>query len=91
MSYSLMEEQLLLEACNNVSVSGTKFISNRAKLGGAIDVSTNRALVALSGNTFIGNFADYGGVLYSTSNINGVIIELNYDTIKNNTANIGII
>ena len=82
---------ITIEACNNVSVSGTKFISNRAKLGGAIDVSTNRALVALSGNTFIGNFADYGGVLYPTSNINGVIIELNYNTIKNNTANIGII
>ena len=82
---------ITIEACNNVSVNGTKFISNRAKLGGAIDVSTNRALVALSGNTFIGNFADYGGVLYSTSNINGVIIELNYNTIKNNTANIGII
>lgn len=82
---------IAIDACNNVSISGTKFISNRAKLGGAIDVSTNRALVMLSGNTFVGNSADYGGVLYSASNINGIIIELNYDTIKNNTANIGIL
>ena len=79
---------VFIESCSHVKVTNTMFIGNKAKLGGALCIDTNKGVLQFYNNTFTKNSADYGGALYAVDNST---IEMNESTIDNNMANIGVI
>ena len=89
---------IVINICNNVSINDTKFIRNRARLGGATVINANREIVMFSNNTFIENSAEYGGVLYVENNIPHMeavntsdksSVYIQNTILRNNTANQG--
>ena len=60
---------LVINICNNVSISSSKFIRNKAKMGGATVINANRGVVTFNDNAFVENSAEYGGVLYVENSI----------------------